>query len=123
MGCVETSDVTNFLEANNKNELIKLYNDEINRINKIDKEEKIDVENKNDLEKKMNIQKILLEDSKYLTFIVNNCKNEHVSKLKFLFMDYFSDTIYWKKDNFEKHLEAIKEYYENNKNTFSIERN
>ena len=121
MGCVESSDVTDFLRATNKEELIKLYNEEINRINHIDKKEKIDVENKKDLEKKMLIQKILLEDSKYLTFIVNNCKEEHVVKLKFYLMDYFNDTRYWSKDNFERHFEALRSFYENNKQSFEVE--
>ena len=121
MGCVESSDVTDFLRATNKEELIKLYNDEINRINHIDKEEKIDVENKKDLEKKMLLQKILLEDSKYLTFIVNHCKDEHVVKLKFYLMDYFNDTRYWSKDNFERHFEALRSFYENNKQSFDLE--
>jgi hypothetical protein len=120
MGCCSSCPVTDFVKANNKNELKQCYNNEINRIKIMRETIKIDPSKPNEDEKFYILDKILHEDNWVILPLVEACSEEHIKKIKFLLFDYFMVTETWNKKEFEDHFIKIMNFYKDERLSISI---
>ena len=120
MGCCGSCQVTDFPRANNKIELKRCYNNEINRIKILRETVKVDPSKPDDYIKFIILDKILHEDNWVILPLIESCGEQHIIKIKFLLFDYFMVTENWNKKEFEDHFIKIMNFYKDEKLNIKI---
>ena len=114
MGCCAQSRVTDFARVNSKTELKHCFNNEMNRIKILRQTMVVNPSKPEEQSRYATLDLILHDHSWMILVLLEALGEEHVNKIKFLLMDYFSVTETWSKKDFEDNYIKILNFKKDN---------